>query len=111
MNSKLQNVETSIGTINSRLKHAIQKDDEILKDTLKELLKGMKTGILNSVVTSIEVMESKLFDTEKECDEIKNNIQSMTKSVESVKDKSETIRQRVCEQKIFPYYKEKEWPT
>ena len=95
MNSKLEHVETSIGTINSRLENAIQKGDETLKDTLKELLKEMKTDILKSVVTSIEVMESKLFDTEKECDEIKNNIESIKKSVECVKDTSETIRREV----------------
>ena len=48
------------------------------------MLKEMKTDILKSVVTSIEVMESKLFDTEKECDEIKNNIESIKKSLWNV---------------------------
>ena len=53
----------------------------------------MKTDILKSVVTSIEMMESKLFDTEKESDEIKNNKESIKQYC--VKDTSETIRREV----------------
>ena len=84
-----------IETINSRLENAIQKGNETLKDTLKELLKEMKTDILKAVGISKEVTESKLFPTKKERDEIKKNIESITKYVESGKDTSETIRREV----------------
>ena len=70
MSSKLEHVETSIGTINSRLENAIQKGNETLKDTLKELLKEMKTkGDENRHIKISRYQR----------DEIKNNIESIKK--------------------------------
>ena len=55
----------------------------------------MKTDILKSVSISIEVTKGDYSLQKKERDEIKKNIESITKYVESGKDTSETIRREV----------------
>ena len=61
--------------INEKLSRVITKDDTTLKDAINEVINDMKGSILKSFVKRVELLESALFDTLAENDNLKKKVQ------------------------------------
>lgn len=95
INAKLEKVDGSMKTMNSRLDNVMMKDDGSLRETIKDLLVKMKDDLLQSVIRNIEVIEGKLFDKEKECDELKQNMSKLQIEIESQKDQCKVLQREL----------------
>ncbi|KAH3882949.1 hypothetical protein DPMN_006896 [Dreissena polymorpha] len=85
INHKLANVastvDRSIEELNSKIKQLIEKDDARIKNTMRELLSGMKDDIVISLSKQIEVLESRLFEREVENDKLKQEVKGLNKKL------------------------------
>mgnify|MGYP006890249977 CR=1 FL=1 len=61
--------------INEKLSRVITKDDTTLKDAITEVINDIKGSILKSFVKRVEILESALFDTLAENDNLKKKVQ------------------------------------
>ena len=63
--------------MNKKLENVLTKDDSNLKELIKNLIKEMKTEIVESVTHRIELLENKLFEKEKENVNLKETIEAL----------------------------------
>lgn len=85
INHKLANVastvDRSIEEINTKIKQLIEKDDTRMRETMKELLSGIKDEIVKTLSKQIEVLESRIFEREVENDKLKIEIKDLNKKL------------------------------
>lgn len=72
--------------INSKLSNFITRDDDSLKQLIKDTFKQMKEEFLKSVSHRIDLLEGRLFDKEIENDQLKKQIETLEQDNEQNKE-------------------------
>ena len=81
--------------MNKKLENVLTKDDSNLKELFKNLIKEMKTEIVESVTHRIELLENKLFEKEKENVNLKETIEALNITLEEQKNENKTLKKEV----------------
>ncbi|KAH3876002.1 hypothetical protein DPMN_039282 [Dreissena polymorpha] len=98
INSKLERLDGSMNRVNGKLEHVVMKGDDSLRETFKELIKEMKDDLLKSVINKIEIVESKFFEKEQECDVLRTLLKTMESKVNDKDKANDRLEQMVKKQ-------------
>ena len=80
-----KHIHAQLKQINSKLSNVLTKDDNSIKDLVRETLKMMKEDFLESVSNRIDILEGKLFEKEEENTKLKEKIEDLEKENEKIK--------------------------
>ena len=80
-----QDLNKQLLEINKKLSNVLTKDDDSIKNMIKETFLLMKTELLESVLHRIDILEGKLFEKEEENTKLKEKLESLEKENESIK--------------------------
>lgn len=89
METSDSSVASQLEAMNKKLANVISKDDKTLQKLIRQTFKEMKEELLKSVSHRIDILEGKLFEKEKENDNLKEKIESLEKANETLKTKNE----------------------
>lgn len=92
---KLGEVDRSIAEIKVRMGNVMTKDDRSIRQTIQDFLQQMKDELLASVNKNIEVLESRLFDREREHDELRERVGTLERKIESQAIDVETLKKEI----------------
>ncbi|KAH3781567.1 hypothetical protein DPMN_159398 [Dreissena polymorpha] len=98
INSRRERLDGSMKRVNSKLEHVVMKGDGSLRETLKELIKEMKDDLLKSVINIIEIVESKVFEKEQECDALRTLLKTMERKVNDKDEANDRLEEMVKKQ-------------
>ncbi|KAH3866213.1 hypothetical protein DPMN_029271 [Dreissena polymorpha] len=98
INSKLERLDGSMNRVNGKLEHVVMKGDGSLRETLKELIKEMKDDLLKSVINKIEIVGSKVFEKEQECDALRTLLKTMESMVNDKDEANDRLEEMVKKQ-------------
>lgn len=92
-------LQNELREINKKLNNVVKKDDNSIKDMMREIIKEMKDDLLKSVIGRIEKIEGYLFETQKENDKLKEEIRQLKQEADISKDEKIQL-QRECEKSM-----------
>lgn len=95
INLKLEKLDGSIKKINERFENVMIKGDGTLRETMKELLREMKDGLLKSVEQKMEILEGKLFERDQENDRLKTKIATLETTVANKVSENDDLKETV----------------
>ncbi|KAH3806734.1 hypothetical protein DPMN_135058 [Dreissena polymorpha] len=99
INSKLERLDGLMNRVNGKLEQVVMKGDGSLRETLKELIKEMKDDLLKSVINTIEIVESKVFENEQEYDALRSLLKTMESKVNDNDEANDRLEEMVKKQK------------
>ena len=85
MSDRDKDLHAQLKQINKKLSNVLTKDDNSIKDLIRETLKTMKNDFLESVSHRIDILEGKLFEKEEENTQLKEKIEQLEKENEKIK--------------------------
>lgn len=88
----MKSIQLELNQINKKLENVMTKDDGSLRETIKCMIKQMKDELLQSVEHKIEVLESKLFNKEKDNDQLKEQIKKLNIKLETKTEENERMK-------------------
>lgn len=95
INSKLEKLDDSVKTVNTKLGNVMVKGDgsikTMMRDIITEMFTDMKENLLQSITHNMEVLEGKLFERDQECDQLKKEMKELEVSLEDQKSKNESL--------------------
>lgn len=103
INSKLERLDGSMNRVNSKLEHVVMKGDGSLRETLKDLIKEMKDDLLKSVINKIEIVESKVFEKEQECDALRTSLKTMESKINDKNEANDKLEEMIRKQEDTLY--------
>ena len=78
-------LKKQLNEINKKLSNVITKDDDSIKNMIRETFLLMKTELLESVSHRIDILEGKLFDKEEENSKLKEKLELLENENEIIK--------------------------
>ena len=85
MSGNDQDIQIQLTEINKKLSNVLTKDDNSIKNLIKETLKMMKNEFLESVSHRIDVLEGKLFEKEEENSKLKKKLENLEEENKKIK--------------------------
>ena len=76
------NLVKQLEEINRKLSNVLRKDDDFLRDTIKEMFQQMKEEFLGSVYKRIEILEGRLFEKDQDNDRLLKDIEKLNTQIE-----------------------------
>lgn len=84
--SKKSDITEQLKQINKKLENVITKEDQFLKNLIKDIILEMRSEFFSSIEKKLEVMEAEIFDYMKENAQLKSQVVELQKKIENKDD-------------------------
>ena len=85
MSENDQDIQIQLKEINKKLSNVLTKDDNSIKNLIRDTLKMMKNEFLESVSHRIDILEGKLFEKEEENTKLKKKLEDLEEENKKIK--------------------------
>lgn len=89
---QLAEIKSQVVEINKKLENVMTKNDSGFKAIIKEVVQQMKEELLKSVEHRIDLLESRIFEKEKENDELREEIKKQIKKIEEQEEENDRLK-------------------
>lgn len=91
----MKDIKHQLTQINEKLANVMTKDDNTLKQMIKDTITEMKTSLLQSVEKQIQVLEGKIFEKDQQNDKLHKRVTRLEKTIEEIDNDKDNLKREL----------------